>query len=131
MVISGEVAWYYVGCSTKQSCRRDEAVKIWRELIAGAPTDADWADSVRNELARLDEPSVAATDKASPANEQQDAMIRSMVDRLSERLKANGEDPDGWLRLVHSYNMLGDHNKAGAATTDARRALASDPKKLA
>jgi len=45
-------------------------------------------------------------------------MIKAMVERLSERLKANGDDPDGWLRLVHSYNVLGDRDKAEAAVTD-------------
>jgi cytochrome c-type biogenesis protein CcmH len=125
------IARFYVGLAAKQRGRRDEAAKIWRQLIAGAPPDADWVDSVRNELARIDEPSVTATDKASPSNGQQEAMIKSMVERLSERLKANGEDPDAWLRLVHSYNVMGDRNKADAAVTDARRALASDPKKLA
>ncbi len=124
-------ARFYVGLAAKQDGRRDEAAKIWRNLIAAAPADADWVDSVRDALARLDEPSVAATDTASASNEQQNAMIRSMVERLSERLKANGDDPDGWVRLVRSYSVLGDRNKAGAAVTDARRALASDFDKLA
>ena len=57
-------------------------------------------------------------------------MIRGMVERLAERLHRDGSDLEGWLRLVRSYMVLGDTDKARAAAGDARRALASDPAKL-
>jgi cytochrome c-type biogenesis protein CcmH len=53
-----------------------------------------------------------------------------MVERLSERLQLDGSDPEGWLRLVRSYMVLGEPDKARAAAGDARRALAGDPTKL-
>jgi cytochrome c-type biogenesis protein CcmH len=53
-----------------------------------------------------------------------------MVARLAERLKEDGSDVDGWLRLVRAYMVLGDRDKARSAAADARRALASDPDKL-
>jgi cytochrome c-type biogenesis protein CcmH len=62
--------------------------------------------------------------------EQRGEMIRTMVARLAERLKTNGADPDGWLRLVRAYMVMGDRDKARAAAGDARRALANDPDKL-
>ena len=55
-------------------------------------------------------------------------MIRGMVERLAERLHARRGDVEGWLRLVRSYMVLGDRDKARAAAGDARRALASDPR---
>ena len=58
------------------------------------------------------------------------AMIRSMVDRLAARLKQNGEDVDGWLRLVRAYMVMGDADKAKGASSDARRAVAGDPERL-
>jgi cytochrome c-type biogenesis protein CcmH len=57
-------------------------------------------------------------------------MVRGMVERLAERLKRDGSDLDGWLRLVRAYTVLGDRDKARAAASDARRALASDPDKV-
>jgi cytochrome c-type biogenesis protein CcmH len=57
-------------------------------------------------------------------------MIRGMVARLAERLNRDGSDLEGWLRLVRSYMVLGDRDKALAAAGDARRALASEPDKL-
>ena len=57
-------------------------------------------------------------------------MVRGMVARLAERLKQDGADVEGWLRLLRAYMVLGDKDQARAAAADARRALASDPDKL-
>jgi cytochrome c-type biogenesis protein CcmH len=124
-------ARFYLGLAAKQDGRIDEAARIWRNLIATSPPDADWLDTVRAALAQLDQAPVAATDNVPPSEAGQAAMIKSMVEGLSERLKADGGDPDGWLRLVRSYNVLGEPGKAQTALADARRALATDPQKLA
>ena len=62
--------------------------------------------------------------------EQRNTMVRGMVARLAERLKQDGTDVEGWLRLLRAYMVLGDKEQARAAAADARRALASDPDKL-
>ena len=38
---------------------------------------------------------------------QRAEMIGGMVERLAARLKQNGDDVDGWLRLVRAYMVLG------------------------
>ena len=43
------------------------------------------------------------------------AMIRGMVERLATRLKQNGDDVEGWLRLVRAYMVMGDRDKAKSA----------------
>jgi cytochrome c-type biogenesis protein CcmH len=53
-----------------------------------------------------------------------------MVSRLAERLKQDGTDVEGWLRLLRAYMVLGDKEQARAAVADARRALAGEPDKL-
>ena len=57
-------------------------------------------------------------------------MIRGMVSRLADRLKQNGNDLEGWQRLLRAYMVLGQRDKANAAVVDAKRALAPDPDKL-
>ena len=57
-------------------------------------------------------------------------MIRGMVARLADRLKENGNDIEGWQRLLRAYIVLNERDKAQAAAVDARRALSSDPDKL-
>jgi cytochrome c-type biogenesis protein CcmH len=57
-------------------------------------------------------------------------MVRGMVQRLADRLHADGSDVDGWLRLVRAYTVLGDRDKAKDAAADARRALSSHPDQI-
>jgi cytochrome c-type biogenesis protein CcmH len=40
--------------------------------------------------------------------EQRAAFVRSMVDRLAERLKTQPNDLAGWQQLADSYHTLGD-----------------------
>src|SRR5262249_28066174 len=104
----------------------------------GAPPDAEWTGLVRESLARVD-PNAAAVPGPSAADvaaagemspEQRADMVRGMVARLADRLKQNGSDVEGWLRLVRAYMVMGDRDKARGAIGDARRALASEPDKL-
>jgi cytochrome c-type biogenesis protein CcmH len=55
------------------------------------------------------------------------AMVRGMVARLAERLRENGDDPEGWLRLVRAYAVMGEPARAREAAAEARRALAHRP----
>jgi cytochrome c-type biogenesis protein CcmH len=57
-------------------------------------------------------------------------MVRGMVDRLAVRLKQNGDDVEGWLRLVRAYLVMGEREKAVSAQSDARQAVGSDAARL-
>jgi len=131
-------ARYFLGLAAEQDGRPQEAAEIWRKLLASAPADAAWVDFVREALAR-----VAPAAAAPPAPTAQDieaartlspgeraAMVQGMVDRLAARLKEDGSDVEGWLRLVRAYMVLGERERARAAAADARRALAREPDKL-
>lgn len=125
-------ARFYAGLAAKQDGQRDEAARIWRDLVATAPRGAEWVETVRNALARLDEATSAPADASggSASTEHKDATVQAMVDRLAERLEREGGDPDRWFMLVRSYETLGEHDKAVAAVARARLAFASDPEKL-
>jgi cytochrome c-type biogenesis protein CcmH len=58
------------------------------------------------------------------------AMIRGMVERLATRLKQDGGDIEGWLRLVRAYMVMGDRDRAKSALIDARQAVANDAERL-
>jgi cytochrome c-type biogenesis protein CcmH len=58
------------------------------------------------------------------------AMIRGMVDRLATRLKQNGDDVEGWLRLVRAYMVMGERDKAKSALSEARQAVADNAERL-
>jgi cytochrome c-type biogenesis protein CcmH len=139
-------ALFFSGLAAEQEGKRDKAATIWRGLLAKAPPGAPWVQFVRQALARVDgtpPPEVARPAPSAPGPSEQDMaaaadltpqqrgeMIRGMVERLAERLKQDGSDIDGWLRLVRAYAVLGDRDKARAAASEARRALAPEPDKV-
>jgi len=132
-------ARFYLGISAEQDGKREEAARIFRGLLQNAPAGASWTGFVREALARLEGgetasprgPSAEEEAAASQMNEEQRGeMIRGMVARLAERLKNDGSDPDGWLRLVRAYMVLGERERARTAVSEARRTLANEPEKL-
>jgi cytochrome c-type biogenesis protein CcmH len=129
-------ARYFLGLAAEQDGRTAEAASIWRAMLANAPSDAPWRPLVQAALARVGgstapPPSDDAVAAAKDMNEaDRGAMIRGMVERLASRLKQNGDDVEGWLRLVRAYMVMGDRDKAKSALTDARQAVANDAERL-
>ena len=129
-------ASYFLGLAAEQDGRPAEAATIWRAMLAKAPADAPWRPLVQDALARVGgSPAPALSNDAVAAakdmNEtDRNTMIRGMVERLANRLKQNGDDVEGWLRLVRAYMVMGDRDKARSALTDARQAVAGDAEHL-
>ena len=60
-------------------------------------------------------PSAADVEAAGQMSaKDRDKMVRSMVNRLAERLKENPDDLAGWQRLAKAYAVLGEKEKAEA-----------------
>ncbi|HEX9472039.1 MAG TPA: c-type cytochrome biogenesis protein CcmI [Bradyrhizobium sp.] len=129
-------ASYFLGLAAEQDGRATEAASIWRAMLAKAPPAAPWRPLVQAALARVGGPSAPALsdDTVAAAKDMSEAdrgaMIHSMVERLASRLKQNGDDVEGWLRLVRAYMVMGDRDKAKSALTDARQAVANDAERL-
>jgi cytochrome c-type biogenesis protein CcmH len=105
-------------------------------MLEKAPPNAPWRSLVQAALVRVGGTPVPAlsSDAVAAAKDMSEtdrnAMIRSMVERLATRLHQNGDDVEGWLRLVRAYMVLGDADKTKAALSDARQAVAKDPERL-
>jgi cytochrome c-type biogenesis protein CcmH len=125
-------ARFYGAEAALQRGDRETAKTTLRALLATAPAEAPWRKLVQERLAEIapgEQPppaakgsgptakDVAAAQSMSP--EERQAMIRSMVDRLAARLEQNPNDKDGWTRLAHAYDVLGETEKAEAARTRA------------
>lgn len=127
---------YFLGLAAEQDGRKDDAAAIWRALLAKAPADAPWRHLVQTSLVRvgggtmpaLSDETIAASKDMNEGD--RNAMVRGMVERLASRLKQNGGDVDGWLRLVRAYLVMGERDKAMGASTDARQAVANDAERL-
>ena len=127
---------YFLGLAAEQDGRTADAAAIWRTMLEKAPAEAPWRPLVQAALVRVGGPNMPAlsNDTMSAAKDMNEAdrgaMIRGMVDRLAERLKQNGDDVEGWLRLVRAYMVMGERDKAKGALTDARQAVAGDAERL-
>jgi cytochrome c-type biogenesis protein CcmH len=94
------------------------------DLPPGAPPEAQAAPG---QAPPGPDAATAAAAAAMPEAERK-AMIEGMVTRLAERLAAQPDDADGWLRLGRAYRVMGDRAKAADAYV---RAAALKPGDLA
>ena len=125
---------YFLGLAAEQDGRGSEAASIWRAMLAKAPPRCrgarcfrrHWRGSAVPPPPALSDDAMAAAKDLSETD--RGAMIHGMVERLAGRLEENGNDVDGWLRLVRAYMVMGDRDKAKGALSDARvRPLPTTP----
>ncbi|MBR0750722.1 c-type cytochrome biogenesis protein CcmI [Bradyrhizobium jicamae] len=127
---------YFLGLAAEQDGRKTDAAAIWQAMLAKAPADAPWRPLVQAALVRVGGVAAPALPDSAMAaakdmnDTDRSAMIRGMVDRLATRLKQNGDDVEGWLRLVRAYLVMGERDKAMSALSDARQAVANDAERL-
>jgi cytochrome c-type biogenesis protein CcmH len=129
-------ATFFLGLAAEQDGRSNDAASIWRTMLEKAEPGAPWRPVVQQALARvggaaMPAPSQEAFAAASGMKDgDRQAMIRGMVDGLATKLKADGSDVEGWLRLMRAYMVLGDRDEAKRAEAQARIALSGDADKL-
>jgi cytochrome c-type biogenesis protein CcmH len=127
---------FFLGLAAEQEGDKAHAREIWSGLVAEAPEGAPWVQPLREKVAALGagpattQDGLAAKIEALPEAGQMNA-IRGMVEGLASRLAQNGQDLEGWLRLVRSYTVLHEPDKARSALIDAKRSLAGDPSAIA
>ena len=135
---------YYTGLIYAETDRADLAFLLWRRVIE------EGADSLHARLARdgiadvawlsgrdytpPDLPGPGAEEVAAAADmapEDREAMIRGMVEGLSDRLAQDGGTAEEWARLITSLAVLGETARAQEAQARAEAAFAESPPDLA
>lgn len=133
-------ARYYAGLALAQDGRLRDAMDLWTAVLRETPAQAPWrafiAGQVRRAASSLGEepppeaaetvqpqappatagaPGPSQTDIQNMSEEDQLALIRSMVERLANRMEEEPNNPEGWLRLAQAYGVLGEAKRAEAA----------------
>ncbi len=116
-----------------QSLARELGVAQKAEPLLAAQTAGEGAgklEATRSEAKKNPgAPAVTAAEmrlaQALPADRQQ-AMIRSMVSSLADRLESTPRDEEGWMRLIHSRVVLGEEGAAREALARALAVFADD-----
>lgn len=90
--------------------------------VAGrpAPGSAGVSGAIAGEARPTDEDVQAVQDMSA---EDRQAFIRSMVERLADKMQEKPDDIDGWIRLGRAYKVLGENEKATDALGEARSRL--------
>jgi cytochrome c-type biogenesis protein CcmH len=148
---------YYIGLAELQAGDAKAALSRWLDLEADSPADAPWLATLAAEIERVSKQAgidpktirperkapktadpampqpgaddIARMDKLSPP--EREAAIKSMVDRLADRLKDTPDDLDGWRRLGRARGVLADHAGAAEAWRQADRLKPDDQEILA
>lgn len=142
------VARYYMGLMFAQVGRPDATFKTWDDLLRESAGNAPWVPPIRGQieeiaflagvkyelpaLAEAKGPSAEDMQAASEMSEEdREAMIRSMVSSLAERLASEGGAPEEWARLISAYGVLGETGRAQAIWKEAQQVFAEAPEALA
>ncbi|XAZ24586.1 c-type cytochrome biogenesis protein CcmI [Sinorhizobium sp. B11] len=132
-------ARFYIALSMEQAGQPEEARSAFETLAKQSPADAPWLPLVNEHIAKNGgqaaapeaQPAapggptsedVAAAETMSSGDRQQ--MIRGMVESLDAKLSADPNNFEGWMRLVRSYAVLNDKDRAAGAL---KRGLAAFP----
>lgn len=142
------IARFFVGLGKEQAGDPTGALTDWLALERDLPPNVPWhADLTQNiervarelgkDPATLPGRAPGTADAAPPpaaggapsqsdldaaakmSDSERQAFIESMVAQLSERLKAEPNDLDGWLRLAKAYGVLGKRDDARTAWAKA------------
>jgi cytochrome c-type biogenesis protein CcmH len=144
-------ARFYLGLAAEQDGDKAKAIAIYQGLLSETPAEAPWAAALAARLAAVkgesasaapasqaaassqapaaassQAPAAASSAAAAGSDNDQQAQIRGMVERLATRLAQQGGDADAWGRLIRSYSVMREADKAREALATARKALAGD-----
>ena len=130
-------ARYYDAMAHDQSGDQNGALDRWIAFLNDSPADAAWRGDVTERIATLGKATgrdvtAAIQSKGKPnstdlPSSDQQAMIKAMVARFAERLTANPNDPDGWIKLIRYYQVLHDPTAAKETLNKALSIFANDP----
>ncbi|WP_424986418.1 c-type cytochrome biogenesis protein CcmI [Microbulbifer sp. S227A] len=137
-------ARYYSGLMMAQTGRPDLAFRIWNALLRDSPPDAPWIRPIRAQIEDMARragvefmlpslPGPSAADMAAASDMSQEdrtAMIRGMVQGLSDRLATEGGTPPEWARLIGALGVLGETDQAAAIYANAQDVFAGDDSAL-
>lgn len=101
---------FYLAAEATRLEQWDEAIAVWNDLLGLANGDEPWIATAQSGLAMA--MARGETQPPALADPEQAELITSMVAGLDERLNEDGGSVAEWTRLVQSYIVLGDLEKA-------------------
>ena len=116
-------ARFFLARAAEQDGDLEGARSRYAAILAASPPEAPWAEAVR---AAHGPPARrrGGGGRRRAARRRPPGPILGMVEGLAARLESGGGSLDEWPRLIRSYAVLGEPDRAAAALGKARAALA-------
>ncbi|WP_066680163.1 c-type cytochrome biogenesis protein CcmI [Caulobacter sp. CCH9-E1] len=125
-------ARYYLGRARIAEGDVAGGVGDWRALLNSLAPNDPARTALGREIAEVEAAGgLPAPEPAADQNPQVQGMIAGMVEGLAARLAQSPDDPDGWVRLVRAYAVLGETAKRDVALATASARFKDQPKVLA
>jgi len=138
------IARFFLGLAKEQNGDAAGALADWLALENDIPVDLPWKNDLAANIDRLahqlgKDPATLpgrkthpaeAADGGMPSEDEMEAaaqmsesdrktFIEDMVQKLADRLKADPDDLEGWMRLAHAYDVVGKSDEARDAFAKA------------
>lgn len=124
-------ARYYLGRGKIAHGDLQGGLADWRALRGDLPPDSQQWTALGQEIDQVEaKGGLPSVEPAAQENPQVQGMIAGMVEGLASRLAQSPDDPDGWVRLVRAYAVLGETAKRDAALASATARFKDQPKVL-
>ena len=129
---------FYLALALEQEGKAADAKTAFEALAKQSPPDAPWLAVVDQHIVKNGGQPMESTSDKAPGNPtaedvaaanalssgDRQQMIRGMVDSLDAKLKDDPNNFEGWMRLIRSYAVLKDRERAADAL---KRGLAAFP----
>ena len=112
-------ARYFLARADIADGKVDQGLAGWRTLLASLPADDPSRAALSGEIAAVTRAGGLPQARTAPAQPDA-AAIRGMVEGLALRLEGAPNDPEGWVRLVRAWSVLGETARRDAALARAR-----------
>ena len=121
--------WRMLGWSYFQTARYEQAATAYARAVELDPNSAELKLSYEEAKAKASESdnleNASSSQTTTPPHEQ-DAVVRSMVDRLADRLERAPRDVEGWTLLIRSRVVRGEREIAATAFRKALEVFKDD-----
>lgn len=131
---------FYLALALEQEGKAADAKTAFEALAKQSPPDAPWLAAVDEHIVKNGGQPMASENANAPGNptaEQvaeanglnsgdRQQMIRGMVDSLDAKLKEDPKNFEGWMRLIRSYVVLNDKDRAVDALKRGLSAFPAD-----
>jgi len=120
-------ARYFLARADIADGKVEQGLAGWRALLASLRPDDPSRAALAGEIAAVTRAGGLPESRSTAPVQPDAAQIRGMVEGLEKRLGADADDPQGWVRLVRAWSVLGETQRRDAALARARALYKDQP----